>query len=101
MRISRKHLDSKVDTINHLLGAPAEPYTLKGESYKSNVGNYHICANSPGDGATRYSLAKMVNDGGGISIVHGTEVCGGSNFADALSAMISGIQAAQENQRNK
>lgn len=96
MRISRKHLDCSVATINRLLGASAEPYTLKGDRYKANVGNYHITASSPGDGATRYALAKMVNNGGGISIVYGTEVCGGSNFADVLAAMISGIQAAQE-----
>ena len=100
-RISRKHLESKVATINSLLGAPAESYTLRGDRYTANVGNYHIGANSHGDSyGTRYCLHKMVNDAGGVTVVYGTEVCGAQDFADVLSAMISGIQAAQQAVQN-
>jgi hypothetical protein len=95
-RISRKHLESKVVTINSLLGTPTESYTLRGDRYTANIGNYHIDASSPGDGATRYCLHRMINDGGGVPVIYGTQVLGASNFADVLAAMISGIQAAQE-----
>jgi hypothetical protein len=104
-RISRKHLESKVATINHLLGAPEYPYYVPqpgapdndGRGPRANIGNYHIGENAPGDRyGTRYCLQRMINEGGGVSVVSGTEVCGAQAFADVLSAMISGIQAAQE-----
>jgi len=96
-RISRKHLDSKVATINSLLGAPPEPYSLQGGRYMANIGNYHIASNAPGDRyGTRYSLERIVTDGGGVTVISGTQVCGAQAFFDVLSAMISGIVAAQE-----
>jgi hypothetical protein len=96
-RISRKHLESQVATINRMLGAPSESYALVGDRYKANIGNYHIGANTPGDRyGTRFCLQQTINEGGGVHVVSGTEVCGAQAFADVLSAMISGIQAAQE-----
>lgn len=96
MRITREHLQAKVDTINRLTGAPAQGYTKNADgSYTANIGHYHISAYAPGDRhGRRYALHQTVTDGGGIHEVIPT-VCGAETFAHCLSAFTEGIRAGQ------
>jgi hypothetical protein len=96
-RISRKHLDAKVRTINRLMKENEEPYGKDEEgNFKANIGTFLIDSHSPADrNGTRYSLARICTHGGGQSTVIPT-VCGAGNFADCLSALINGIYMCQE-----
>lgn len=62
MRITQKHLQSKVDTLNRVLGLPVETYTKVSDAvYKSNVGNIHLDKNIGG-----WQICQITNDGGGV-----------------------------------
>ena len=60
-RITRKQLETAVDTLNEMTGSPLEPYSKVGDKWVANVGNYHISGAYGG-----FSLHRMVNDGGGV-----------------------------------
>jgi hypothetical protein len=62
MRITKKHLQAKVDTLNKILNRPMSSYTkdIDGK-YRTNIGNYHISYAYGGA-----SLYEMHNDKGGI-----------------------------------
>ena len=76
-RITQKDLDRMVDRINKVTSSPPTPYTqtkkhvLAGENqkyqraiYKANIGNYHLDYAYGG-----VKLVRMVNDGGGITVI--------------------------------
>lgn len=68
-RITKKLLQSRIDTINSILGLPATPYTLQGDGTRSaNIGTFHLSQAYGG-----YCVAVLVNDAGGCSspIWHG------------------------------
>lgn len=96
MRITRAHLDAKIETINRLTGAPAAAYTLQADqTYRANIGHYRISSYAPGDRhGRRYSLEQVVTQGGGVHTVIPT-VCGGETFALCLDALIEGIRIGQ------
>lgn len=92
MRITRAHLDAKVETINRITGSPLTGWERVGDRNVANIGHYTISSHAPGDRyGRRYSLAQIMNDGGGETIIIPT-VCGAEAFADALSALIRGIE---------
>ena len=92
MRIARAHLDAKVETINRITGSPLTGWERVGDRNVARIGHYTISSHAPGDRyGTRYSLTRIMNDGGGETTIIPT-VCGGEAFADALSALIRGIE---------
>lgn len=96
-RITKKMLDAKVETINHLMGESTAAYTRNAAgSLKANVGTFVLEAYAPGDRyGTRYNLSRMVNDGGATTTIIPT-VLGAQNFYDALYAFIRGLELASE-----
>ena len=71
MRITRKDLQYHVDRLNRILNRPTAGWTRlavkasDGANMRANVGHFVLQGNSPGDGWTRYTLAMIINEGGG------------------------------------
>ena len=86
-RITNKHLEAKIDTINRMLGRPMEPWTKNGDGkYHANIGNYHL-AGSYG----RVEVQEIVNEGGGVNAPSG--LCTKRALNDWLRAFIYGLEA--------
>ena len=63
-RITEKQLESLCQYINELTGSPLTAYTQTKDSFKANIGNYHISHAYGG-----VCLHRMVNEGGGIRTI--------------------------------
>ena len=61
-RISKKLLQSRVETINSVLGMPDSPYTRTDDKFTANIGNFHLSQAYGG-----YCVHRMVNEKGGVS----------------------------------
>jgi hypothetical protein len=61
-RITRKHLQSRIETINSILGMPETPYTRTNEEFNANIGNFHLSQAYGG-----YCVHRMCNQSGGVS----------------------------------
>lgn len=61
-RITEKQLEALCQYINELTGSPLEPWTRTPDSFKSNIGNYHIHHAYGG-----VCLHRMSNESGGVS----------------------------------
>ena len=60
MRISKKHLQSKIDTINNLLFNSEETHKKEGDRYKCLQGRFILSQAYGG-----YDVCKYVNENGG------------------------------------
>jgi hypothetical protein len=60
-RISKKILQSRVETINSILGMQLTPYTRTGEKLTANIGNFHLSQAYGG-----YCVHRMCNESGGV-----------------------------------
>ena len=86
-RITDKHLQALVDRINRELGMPTEAYTKDASGkYRANVGNFHLDHAYSG-----VNLARMYNEGGGISQPLGGAYGTKRELYDKLAAMLVGI----------
>lgn len=67
-RITKKMLQSRIETINSILGMPEQPYTRIDDKLIANIGNFSLSQAYGG-----YGVHLMVNERGGIStpIWHG------------------------------
>ena len=61
-RISKKILQSRVETINCVLGMPDSPYTRTEDKFTANIGNFHLSQAYGG-----YCVNRMCNENGGVS----------------------------------
>jgi len=61
-RISKKLLQSRVETINCVLGMPDSPYTRTEDKFTANIGNFHLSQAYGG-----YCVHRMCNENGGVS----------------------------------
>jgi len=89
-RTTIRHLEALCDTINALTGSPKEPYDMSGERPRANVGNYHLDQAYGG-----VALARMSNEGGGISRPLGHGYYTKRELADQLRAFIRGLESEQ------
>lgn len=90
-RITDKQLQAIVDRINRMLGMPAAPYVKVGDKHVAQIGNFHLDHAYGG-----VSLARMVNDGGGISNVLGVGHVTKRDLADRMYAFIRGLEMGKE-----
>ena len=85
-RITESNLKALVRRINEATGAAIEPYTKQPDGkYKANIGNYHLDIAYGG-----YALDRMVNDGGGVTVVisRGTK----RELWDRMHAYLAGLE---------
>ena len=90
-RITRKQLETAVDTLNEMTGSPLEPYTNRGDKWVANVGNFHISGAYGG-----FCLHRMANEGGGV---HDVFYCGhvpARELFGLIRAYRQGIQLMRE-----
>lgn len=95
-RIKEKDLNCLVERINKATNSPAAPYTktknaVLGPNYqkaviKANVGNYHLDHASGG-----VKLVRMVNDGGGVTVVSLDGIGTKRALYDWMGAFLAGI----------
>jgi hypothetical protein len=87
-RITRAHLDAKVNTINTMTNSPFVPYRTVDGKAVANKGNYHISGAYGG-----YSLHRMT-EGGGASNVFSIGHVSARELAGLMSAYIAGLYDA-------
>lgn len=93
-RITESNLKALVLRINEATGSPVEPYTKQpGGRYKARIGNYHLDIAYGG-----YALDRMVNDGGGVSVIIGRGTK--RELWDKMHAFLRGYETAQESRRH-
>ena len=88
-RITEKHLRSRLDTINALVGANPEPWsTLPDGAHQANPGTY--CLDQAYGGV---KLAQIMNTSGGERDVLGVGYVPKRALYDLLGAFIAGLHA--------
>ena len=88
-RITEKQLECIVERLNRVTNSPLASWTITDKGNKANIGNYHL------DYAYGYvSLARMMNEGGGITKV----LPGGTKreLYEQLHAFLAGIASTKE-----
>lgn len=88
-RITEKQLEAVVERLNRITNSPLDSWTKTEKGHKANIGNYHL------DYAYGYvSLARMMNEGGGIEKILG----GGTKreLYEQLHAFLAGIASTTE-----
>lgn len=89
--ITKADLKATVDRINRITGSPLEPYAKSGEvpkqTYKANIGNYHLSGAYGG-----YALHRMDTDGGGITDVLRVGHVSKRELYNLMHAYIRGIE---------
>ena len=88
-RITEKDLKAVVERINRMTDSPLEAYTRQPDgTHRANVGNYHLSFAYGG-----VTLARMCNEGGGITQPLGWGHKPKRELYHQLHAFISGLQA--------
>ena len=87
-RITKKQLESRIDTINSILGRPLTPYTFSEITGQraANIGNFSLSQAYGG-----YCVAVMVNDAGGCSSPIWLGHITARDAYDRINAFISGL----------
>lgn len=89
-RITKAHLEAKIDWLNHVLGRPKTPWTRDESGRMSaNIGNFHL-----GGAYGRTQIQEMVSSGGGVRTHSGYETKRG--IAARLDSMAAGAVIAKE-----
>jgi hypothetical protein len=88
-RITIKHLDAKVATINSMTKSPSEPYRTVNGKAVANKGNYHISGAYGG-----YCLHRMATEGGGAHDVFNIGHVSARELAGLMSAYMAGLYDA-------
>lgn len=87
MRITKKILKSKLDTLNELLGVPKTAYSKdKNGKLSANIGTHYL---SSGYGGV--TVNRIINEGGGVTCPLGHGYVSNRELADKISAYIDGI----------
>ena len=86
MRITKKHLEAKVQTINNLLDRPKTPYTRVDGKLKANIGNFSLSMAYGG-----YSVHEMTNEQGGVSTIINIGHIPARELALLLDGFVAGI----------
>lgn len=85
MRISRSVLASMTQRLNSHLGRPTQAWASDpqtGHLLRSNDGHLHLHVCSPGEGWTRYQLAEISGENGGVNTL--SPVCTGQEMYSYL-----------------
>jgi hypothetical protein len=87
MRITRDHLQKKIDYLNKITGNPQRPYTTE-KGVEPNAGNYHLESEYGG-----HNFAQMT-EGGGTHNPTTTGLVSPKILFKVLNAYIAGYEAA-------
>jgi hypothetical protein len=87
-RITRKMLESRVETINSILNCNPAPYTRSEDGkLAANVGTFYLSGAYGG-----YCVNRMANDSGGVSMPIWNGHIPARDAYERISAFIAGIQ---------
>lgn len=88
-RTTEAQLKAQIAHLNKITNSPAESYSLGTDGkYHANVGNYHLDCAYGG-----YNLARIANDGGGITQPIGGGFKTKRELYNLIRAYISGIES--------
>ena len=94
-RVSMKDLELQAAAINGLKGSPAKyNASAEGEKFKANIGHRYIFA-----GHNHYSLARIINENGGISCCFGSKTK--RDLYNKLDAYITALDEERTMNENK
>ena len=85
-RITKKQLQSRIETINSILGAPATPYTLQEDGTRTVNEGVFILTQAYGG----YGVGKMSEEGGVWSVVWHGHISARDAY-ERISAFIAGL----------
>lgn len=93
-RITESNLKALVLRINEATHSPVDAYVKQQDGrYKAQIGNYHLDIAYGG-----YALDRMVNEGGGVTVVIGRGTK--RELWDKMHAFLRGFETAQEGRRH-
>jgi hypothetical protein len=84
-RITKKTLQARVETINHILGVADSPYTRAGDKLTPNVGTFHLSGAYGG-----YCVFRVCENGGGATPIWHGHIPAREAY-DRMSAFIAGL----------
>jgi hypothetical protein len=90
MRINESDLRAAINSLNVLTDNPLEQYTRVDNKIVSNIGNYHLDMAYGG-----YKLARICNEGGGITCPINTGYTTKKDLYNQIHAFMNGINAAK------
>ena len=92
-RVTDKHLQAKVDTINEIMGTPKTPWQEREGATRhiANVGNYYLSYAYGG-----VCLYQMMNECGSIRLVCTSGHVSKRELFDQMSAYIAGLRDAKQ-----
>jgi hypothetical protein len=85
-RITKKQLQSRIETINSILGVPATPYTLQEDGTRTVNEGVFILTQAYGG----YGVGKMSEEGGVWSVVWHGHISARDAY-ERISAFIAGL----------
>jgi hypothetical protein len=85
-RITKKLLQSRIDTINSILGLPSTPYTLNEDGTRSVNEGVFILTQAYGG----YGVGKMTEEGGTWSAIWNGHIAARDAY-ERVSAFIAGL----------
>ena len=86
-RITKKQLQSRIDTINSILNRPATPYSQVEGKLIANIGNFSLSQAYGG-----FGVHLMTNESGGVSTPIWAGHITARDACERISAFIAGIQ---------
>ena len=95
--LKNETLSRWLDSINRRTGRPKAAYLRTEEGgLVGQTGHLHTDADSPGDGWTRYRLAEMYNEGGGVSWAISNMACTRAEYEAQVRGIMYGLDIAAE-----
>lgn len=85
-RITEKHLQARIDTINLILNRPSTPYTRVDNKLTANIGNFSLSQAYGG-----YGVHLIVNESGGVTTPIWSGHIPARDAYERLSAFIAGL----------
>ena len=89
-RITKKLLQSRIETINSILGMPETPYTRTEDKFSANIGNFSLSQASGG-----FCVHRMCNENGGVSTPIWAGHISSREAYERICAFIAGLTFAK------
>jgi len=90
MRITKEHLENKIELLNEITNSPSSPYTTINGKLKSNINNYHLAGAYGGVNVHRMAAT------GGVYTPFGCGYVTKKELYIRLTSFIDGYELAKE-----
>ena len=91
MRITKEHLENKIELLNKITNSPSTPYTMTNGRLEANANNYHLAGAYGG-----VTVHRMANSGGKVYTPFGCGYVTKKELYIRLTSFIDGYELAKE-----